>query len=705
MSSARNSVRRRLGLGSVLILVNVGLVAGAVLVVTAGGSQVLRRLADEQALSRVETAGGSALRAVEYAEIDVLTSTRLLAQRPTLLQLYHSSDRKGLVAFLSQFGETGNLAGCALVDSSGIVASAGAALDWNAILLAAGSKEQVLLQPEPHQPLIAGAVIPVRDGDNAAAAVAARWLDEEFAQIVAAQVGVEIAIIPRDVMPSGLRNVACQRALATGNSTQQYIADEDAYLAILPLHSPSGNIPGVVAAHLSARGVAASIRTLARSLFLLALFVALLAAAVSVLVGRRLARPLRVLTAAAARIGRGDLETPIQRESGAEIGTLSGTMEEMRHRLVALTAELRQRRAEAEAVLGGIVEGVFTVDRERKIRYVNPQGAELMGLRPEDIIGRFCGDVLDPEPIDGKRPCTDRCPIVHARFRGTVRATEHLWLRRGERQQTVVITSAMPSPAGADPSEVLQFQMIRDETEVEVTRRLRDTVLANISHEFRTPLSAQLASIELLRDRIAREPGANLEPLVRSLEQGTLRLTWLIDNLLESVRIDAGQKAIRRQSVTLDTVVEDALSMTAPLITQRGQILESELPFPLPPIMGDPPRLVQVFVNLLANASKFAPADSKIRIGGRVHADQIQLWIDDEGTGFPHGDGDMVFERFVRSSGSEPEESGIGLGLWIVKSIVTRHGGRVTVEPTPGAASGSRFSVYLPISDTPTVEP
>src|SRR5579883_1171036 len=110
--------------------------------------------------------------------------------------------------------------------------------------------------------------------------------------------------------------------------------------------------------------------------------------------------------------------------------------------------------------------------------------------------------------------------------------------RRGIR--TTLITSS-------GPVEGLQVQVIRDETELEAVRRARDSVLANISHEFRTPLAAQLATIELLRERLT-ESNAEHAPLVRSLERGTLRLTRLIDNLLESVRIESGQLAIRRQS-------------------------------------------------------------------------------------------------------------------------------------------------------------
>src|SRR2546425_10202782 len=270
-----------------------------------------------------------------------------------------------------------------------------------------------------------------------------------------------------------------------------------------------------------------------------------------------------------------------------------------------------------------LFRSVFSVDRERRIRYLNPQAAAIVGLRPEEAIGRFCGDVLNPQGPEGVRPCEDRCPIVHARFRGSARATEDLLLLSGERR-SVVITSAPAdmerdgdvAGAGAPVEGARQFQVIRDETEVEATRRLRDTVLANITHEFRTPLTAQLASIELLRDRLGELKPEEARDLVLSLERGTLRLTQLIDNLLESVRIDAGHDSIRRQPVAIDEVVDEAIDLAAPLLALRDQKLSVDLPYPLPAVSGDAPRLVQVLVNLLANANKFAPAGSTIGIGG-----------------------------------------------------------------------------------------
>src|SRR5262245_40009442 len=151
-----------------------------------------------------------------------------------------------------------------------------------------------------------------------------------------------------------------------------------------------------------------------RTLLLLAPLFAFLAVLAGILIRQRLTLRIQALTAAAERIGRGDLWTPAPRAPGTELGTLAAAMDEMRRRLLQLTAELRRSQAEGEAILTGISEGVFSVDRDRRLRYLNPAAAALLGVEPREALGRFCGDVLNPQGRDGVRPCEESCPIVHA---------------------------------------------------------------------------------------------------------------------------------------------------------------------------------------------------------------------------------------------------------------------------------------------------
>ena len=646
---------RRARLSTLLIGVNAGLVLLAVVCVVFAAMGLLRRLADQQALARVDLAGKAALEAVERSAEDVRTSARLLGERPTIGRLLRERDAAGLTAFLEGFRRTSRLTGCAILVGGRPFAQAGRL----------GGR------------LAAEAPVVFYPGATASVALA---LDRSVVEGISAQVGLPVAIVSASEAAERTddpRYPLRDQVLSTGQPASGRL--DDAYVSILPMAG------ALVETSLPTQPIVSSLRGFVRTLLLLSLWVALLATAAGWLISRRLARPVQALTAAAARIGSGDLSTPTPRAEGEELGTLASTMEETRLRLLRLTSELRRRQAEGEAILTGITEGVFTVDRDRRVRYLNPQAAALLGVRPEEAVGRFCGDVLRAVLPDGTRPCDDQCPILHARFRGATRATENLLLADGTRRAVVVNSSP--------PAEDHQFQVLRDETDVEAARRLRDSVLANISHEFRTPLSAQLASIELLMDRLhERGDDPQTEALVLSLERGTLRLTQLIDNLLESVRIEAGQGSIRRRPVALDEVVEEAVSLTAPQIAQRGQHLQVDLPYPLPSLIGDAPRLIQVFVNLLANANKFAPAGSEIRVGGKLEDRAVALWVEDAGPGLPEGD---LFHRFIRSAGDgEPEQSGMGLGLWIVQSIVERHGGSVQAM-REGAAT--RMRVTLPL--------
>jgi signal transduction histidine kinase/HAMP domain-containing protein len=542
-----------------------------------------------------------------------------------------------------------------------------------------------------------------REAAAAAARAVAAGAPVEPALAAAAQAGsgARAIFVPKDAGLAGdqERDELRARALSSGEAVGARIGGQGPYVAAAPVRAPGGGVSGLVEVDVPAGPIDAALQARLRILIGLSLVVVMLVIVGSAVIARAITRPLASLTDASVRMGREDFATPVPLAPGAEMGALAEAMEEMRGRLSRSTAELHRLHTGAEAVLAGVVEGVFAVDRERRLRYLNPQTTAMLGLDAKASIGRFCGDVLRPREADGGRPCEERCPIVHARFLGSARATESLLASDGRRRM-VVITSAAPSLSepGGGPEGEQQFQVMRDETELEATRRLRDTILANISHEFRTPLAAQLASIELLRDRLAALTPDETRSLLLSLERGTMRLTQLIDNLLESVRIESGRLSIRRQPLALDEVVEEAVAMTSHLLAQRRQEIVVDLPYPLPPVEGDAPRLTQVFVNLLANAHKFAPEGTTIRIGGGVAGDEVALWVEDQGPGLPPGGEAEIFRRFYRSPGEEPSESGLGLGLWIVKSIVERHRGRVEALRAEGG-SGTRMCVVLPRED------
>jgi signal transduction histidine kinase len=678
---------RRAKLSWLLASINVLLVILVIGGISFSAVGLLRKLADNQGLVRVQFAGATAREELRRISEDSLTGARGLAARPTLRRMVSEETASAVELFLRRACQTANAEICAIVQGTTVIAQSGAAASWKEILDANAEQGErfMVAPPTPALPLL-GAVVTL-DGDLRVYAL--RTFDTKLAARLTERAGLNVRLVSyRDFagMSADPFTQLHSAALSDGRSAASRIDELDLFASSFPVFASTGEAIALIETRLPAVELDASVSALVRRLWITALVLGGLAVLAAVWLGKQVADPVRALTDAATRLGHGDFSTSIPADGAAEVGVLSRTMEDMRRNLVDLTGELRQREAEAQAVLNGVVEGVFAVDKARAITYLNPQAARLLAIDQKDAIGKFCGDVLKPCAVNRERPCENNCPILQAREGGSARAVEQLAPTEGQPRSTIVTSAA--------PVDGLQVQVIRDETDLEAVRRARDSVLANISHEFRTPLAAQLASIELLREGLESMTDVQRRELVLSLERGTHRLTRLIDNLLESVRIESGQLAIRRQSLTLPELIEDARELLGSLFELRKQTLEVNIPDDLPWIEGDGLRLTQVFVNLLANANKYAPENSIVRVGAEASAGKIIAWVEDEGAGVPESSQGSIFDRFSRGKADEPEPGGLGLGLWIVKSIIERHGGSVDAQRT--SEGRTRFSVTLP---------
>jgi signal transduction histidine kinase len=684
---------RKAGLGWSLAAINFAIVLVVVTGISISAIGKLRDLADEQGKARVQLAGAIAREDLRRISEDALSSARILSERPALVRLLAENRTAAIPPLLRRFCQTDTIDACAVFQEDVLLAEAGAQVSWSDVFTANSEQgERFMAVPEDSEYPILGAVTTVA-GRAGIRVFVVRLLDDEMASVMSQHVGLEVRLLNyRKYVdaPVDTFTPLHSAGLADGRSAVLRIEPEDVYASSFPVFASTGEAIVLIETRLPAADIDNSASRLTQRLLITAIVLSLLAVIAGVILGQLVAAPVQALTDAAVRLGQGDFSTSIPPGGPAEVGALARTMEDMRRNLVDLTGTLRRQEAEARAVLTGIVEGVFAVDKNRTIRYLNPQAERLLNVKAEDAVGRFCGDVLKPCNENGRRLCDVKCPILQARLEGSAKSIERLQIEeRGVR--TTVITSS-------DMSEGLQVQVIRDETELEAVRRARDTVLANISHEFRTPLAAQLASIELLSEGLNTMEPSQQRELVQSLERGTLRLTQLIDNLLESVRIESGQVAIRRQSVDLRAVLDDVQTLIGSLLVQRSQQLDVNIPEDLPLVAGDAQRLTQVYVNLIANASKFAPESSTIRVGASAAGEIVTTWVEDEGPGMPLEAGDTIFERFRRGADIEPEPGGLGLGLWIVKSIVERHGGEITAGRT--AEGRTRFSVTLPVESS-----
>ena len=668
-----------------------GLVLAAILTLAISAVGLLRKQAEQQAIAQVRYAGVAAREELRRLSEDTLTTARVLAVRQPLQRLIRAGNRAQTELFLRRTCRTLNLEACAVVVGANVIASTGEGVVWAETLEASTDQgERFMLAPTWQPDGLTGAIGVVPNYVDTRV-ITLQYFDARLAATLSEQAGMPIRLVR---LSNWLDNIEPDfkelhsTALSRAESVARRIEARDLFASSTPIFAATGEGITLLEARLSTSASDSEVAGFVRRLGWIAFLLSIAAVAAALILARRIVRPLQSVADSAMRLGRGDFSTSIPAAGGGpEVDGLARTLEDMRRHLVELTATLRRSEAEAQALLRGVVEGVYAVDANRNVKYMNPQAESMLGVESAKAVGRFCGDVLRPCTLpDGRRPCETACPIVASREPGQAQATEVLTRTDGSRR-TMIITSA-------GMVDGLQVQVMRDETDLEAARRARDSILANISHEFRTPLAAQLASIELLQENLHDLPRAQLEELVTSLRRGSLRLTRLIDNLLESVRIEAGQLNIRRQHLQVSDVIQDAVELVSSLFPQRGQALVVDVPADLPPLEGDSPRLTQVIVNLLANANKFGPEGSTVTVRARNVDGTIEITVEDSGPGVTENERGSIFERFHRATGDEPEPRGLGLGLWIVKSIVERHGG--TVASPHAAACLTQFVVRLP---------
>jgi PAS domain S-box-containing protein len=412
---------------------------------------------------------------------------------------------------------------------------------------------------------------------------------------------------------------------------------------------------------------------------------ALIVSGAGVLLSRSLARPLDDLTRAAQRIRQGDLDTPVPIPPGpAEVAALASALEAGRVHTRATIETLLHEKAWSEALIQSVVEGIVTLDRGGRIATFSPGAERLIGWRAGEVVGQAAGDVF--RTPDGSA-FLEQVPPPGGR-----RAVQVV--DRAGRTMTLSITDArlrLPTNGG----ERLALVM-RDVSDDEAVRQLRSYFLANISHEFRTPLSAMHASVELLLEDLDSLSRQEIAELLHSVDLSVTGLQTLIDNLLESLSIEAGRFTIRRHDSDLDQVIEQSVRVMRPLLERREQTLRVHLPPCLPRVWMDPMRVTQVIVNLLSNASKYSPVRTPIDVTVEaVDGAALRLAVADHGEGIAPADRENLFRRFVRLEPADPGQYGVGLGLSVVKAIVEQHGGRVGVDVRPGG--GSVFWFTLPL--------
>jgi two-component system sensor histidine kinase KdpD len=222
---------------------------------------------------------------------------------------------------------------------------------------------------------------------------------------------------------------------------------------------------------------------------------------------------------------------------------------------------------------------------------------------------------------------------------------------------------------------------------------LRNTLLASISHDLRTPLAAIAGAGSLIAQP---EYALNVDrrtTLGKLIEHKARDMTQLLTNVLDLVQMEFGGRALRSDWHAIDDLVALALRGSESRLAQRRIVLD--LPPGLPLISVEPTLIVQILSNLLENAAKYTPSGTTITIGAAARDAGILISVADDGPGFPPGDPEQLFEKFQRGR-SESNIVGVGLGLAICRAAAGLHGGSIRALNNPGG--GARFEISLPVA-------
>jgi signal transduction histidine kinase len=232
--------------------------------------------------------------------------------------------------------------------------------------------------------------------------------------------------------------------------------------------------------------------------------------------------------------------------------------------------------------------------------------------------------------------------------------------------------------------------------ELENLERSRRDLVANVSHELKTPITAIRAHLENVLDGVEAPDPATLQVMLTQTE----RLSRLIDQLLELSRLESGELPLRREEVELGSLVSQVLSEIDVARSDRAVEVSSDVPADLPPIEADRERVHQVLFNLLDNAVRFTPSGGSVTVSAERHDGSVEVRVTDTGVGISPEHLPRLFERFYRADPARSrDDGGTGIGLAIARSVVEAHGGHLSAASVLG--TGSVFTFDLPVASIP----
>jgi two-component system, OmpR family, phosphate regulon sensor histidine kinase PhoR len=425
------------------------------------------------------------------------------------------------------------------------------------------------------------------------------------------------------------------------------------------------------------------LRSFRRSVWLASFIIMILAGAATLFVSLRFSERVERLTEFSRRVAEGDFRPLPSDGSGDALHELGASLNQTAMHLDRTIRTLTEERNLSSAILGSMVEGVAVVNGAERLAFANRSFADILELDVPPQPGSALLEVArQTELIEAVRKVLAGAPRVEAEITtGTLRqrffAATVAAVRAGETLGAVVV--------------------LHDITELRKLERIRRDFVANVSHEFRTPLTAIQGFAETLLSGAIDDPH-NRERFLEIIVEHSRRLARLTEDLLELSKMDADRLELEIRRVSVSQLIESCLETTRHRAAERELEVIVKSTEGLPDIAGDRRRLGEVLQNLLDNATQYTLSRGKITISAQARDTEVVLTVSDTGIGIPKADQPRIFERFYRVDAARSREAGgTGLGLSIAKHLVEAHGGRIWVDSELG--QGSHFHFSVPIFD------
>ena len=407
------------------------------------------------------------------------------------------------------------------------------------------------------------------------------------------------------------------------------------------------------------------------------------AIAVALLDLRGTSRRIRTLKEFAVRMAAGDFR-PVNTEPGGDaLEELAAAFNQSAASLNAGIGVLTDERNRSAAILSSMIEGVAVISGDERIIFSNGPFSRILGL--DDV------REIEGRPLLEVARQSDLLAAIKMALSGQQQVTSEIVVGT-VRPRSFAVTAA-PVQASSHKGAVLVLHEITDLRRLE---RVRQDFVANVSHEFRTPLTAIQGFAETLLSGALEDP-ANRRRFVEIIREHATRLARLTEDLLKLSRIEAGQLKLEFRPVSVSRLIESCVETAHLKAVPRQLALNVRLPEGLPPVRGDSNSLQEVLQNLLDNALQYTPAGGKIDVSASCSNGRVVVTVADTGIGIPQVEQERIFERFYRVDAARSREAGgTGLGLSIARHIMEAHGGHLWVESAVG--EGSRFHFSIPVA-------